>query len=198
MKTLLLLLSLCPFFAFSQIQGIVTEKGSQEPIFGAKIYASGGGRAVSDIDGSFTINAVSYPDTLITSAATFENDTLIVSASGSVTIILQKPVELKTVVVTAGRRGQDIENVPISMEILTTELIDNKGLSNLEEAVDQSPGVYAMDGQVSIRGGSGFAYGAGSRVLLLWNGMPILSFGKVTHLHTPLAEQQILHWKNRL
>ena len=32
-----------------------------------------------------------------------------------------------------------------------------------------------MDGQVSIRGGSGFAYGAGSRVLLLWNGMPLLS-----------------------
>ncbi|NRA13748.1 MAG: TonB-dependent receptor, partial [Crocinitomicaceae bacterium] len=37
------------------------------------------------------------------------------------------------------------------------------------------PGVYTMDGQVSIRGGSGFAYGAGSRVMLLWNGMPILS-----------------------
>jgi iron complex outermembrane receptor protein len=32
-----------------------------------------------------------------------------------------------------------------------------------------------MDGQVSIRGGSGFAYGTGSRVLLLWNGMPLLS-----------------------
>ena len=61
------------------------------------------------------------------------------------------------------------------MEILKPELIDNKGLANLEEAVDQSPGVYAMDGQVSIRGGSGFAYGAGSRVLLLWNGIPIIS-----------------------
>ena len=32
-----------------------------------------------------------------------------------------------------------------------------------------------MDGQVSIRGGGGFAYGAGSRVLLLWNGIPMMS-----------------------
>jgi iron complex outermembrane receptor protein len=61
------------------------------------------------------------------------------------------------------------------MEIIKPELINNKGFSNLEQAVDQSPGVYAMDGQVSIRGGGGFAYGAGSRVALLWNGVPIMS-----------------------
>jgi iron complex outermembrane receptor protein len=61
------------------------------------------------------------------------------------------------------------------MEIIKPELINNKGFSNLEQAVDQSPGVYAMDGQVSIRGGGGFAYGAGSRVALLWNGVPMMS-----------------------
>ena len=61
------------------------------------------------------------------------------------------------------------------MEIIKPELINNKGFSNLEQAVDQSPCVYAMDGQVSIRGGGGFAYGAGSRVALLWNGVPMMS-----------------------
>jgi iron complex outermembrane receptor protein len=61
------------------------------------------------------------------------------------------------------------------MEIIRPQLIDNKGITDLEQAVDQTPGVFTMDGQVSIRGGSGFAYGAGSRVLLLWNGMPLLS-----------------------
>lgn len=175
MKTLLLLLILCPFFAFSQIQGTVVEKGTQEPIFGAKVYSSNGGGAVTDINGVFIINSTSFPDTLITRAATFEEDTIIVAFPRVIEIVLQKPMELKTVVVTAGRRGQDIEDVPISMEILPAELIDNKGLTNLEDVVAQSPGVFTMDGQVSIRGGSGFAYGAGSRVLLLWNGIPILS-----------------------
>jgi iron complex outermembrane receptor protein len=61
------------------------------------------------------------------------------------------------------------------MEIIRPGMIDNKGITDLEQAVDQSPGVFAMDGQVSIRGGSGFSYGAGSRVLLLWNGVPLLS-----------------------
>ncbi|XOV66405.1 MAG: TonB-dependent receptor [Fluviicola sp.] len=175
MKTLLLLLLLCPFVASSQINGKVVERGTNEPIFGAKVYSSQGGGAISDIDGVFTINTTQFPDTLITRASTYENDTTIVIAPGNIEIKLAKPQELKTVVVTSGRRGQDIENVPISMEILTPELIDNKGLANLEDAVAQSPGVYTMDGQVSIRGGSGFAYGAGSRVLLLWNGIPILS-----------------------
>src|SRR5690606_10984138 len=67
------------------------------------------------------------------------------------------------------------EEVTISMDVLRPELIDNKGFRDLEDAIGQTPGVHTMDGQVSIRGGSGFAYGAGSRVMLLWNGMPLLS-----------------------
>ena len=83
--------------------------------------------------------------------------------------------DTRTIVVSASKRKQKIEEVPVSMEVLRPQLIDHKGITDLEQAVDQTPGVYTMDGQVSIRGGSGFAYGTGSRVLLLWNGMPLLS-----------------------
>ena len=75
----------------------------------------------------------------------------------------------------AARFEKNIEEVSISMEVLRPALIANKGLVNLEQAVNQSPGVFTMDGQVSIRGGGGYAYGAGSRVLLVWNGVPLLS-----------------------
>lgn len=175
MKFLLLLLFLYPCVSWSQVEGTIIEKETSEPIYGAKIVASTGEKALSDLEGNFTITPASYPVTLVISAQTFDTDSLIVERAGKIQIRLGKPQELTTVVVTSGRRGQDVEDVPISMEILKPELIDNKGLANLEEAVDQSPGVYAMDGQVSIRGGSGFAYGAGSRVLLLWNGIPIIS-----------------------
>ena len=176
MRYLSLLLFLVPFFIFSQVTGTVTEKVSKDPVYGAKIRASTGEKVLTDVDGKFTLTLSSYPTTLIISAQTLLNDTIVVTASGNISIILSSPVqEIKTVVVTSGRRDQDIEDVSISMEILKPELIDNKGVANLEEAVAQSPGVYTMDGQVSIRGGSGFAYGAGSRVMLLWNGMPILS-----------------------
>ena len=176
MRYLSLLLFLFPFFIFSQVTGTVIEKVSKDPVYGAKIRASTGEKVLTDVDGKFTLMPSLYPTTLIISAQTLLNDTIVVTASGNIPIILSSAVqEIKTVVVTSGRRDQDIEDVSISMEILKPELIDNKGVANLEEAVAQSPGVYTMDGQVSIRGGSGFAYGAGSRVMLLWNGMPILS-----------------------
>jgi iron complex outermembrane receptor protein len=86
-----------------------------------------------------------------------------------------KTQDEKTVYVRAARFEKNIEEVSISMEVLRPALIANKGLANLEQAVNQSPGVFTMDGQVSIRGGGGYAYGAGSRVLLVWNGVPMLS-----------------------
>ncbi len=86
-----------------------------------------------------------------------------------------KTQDEKTVYVRAARFEKNIEEVSISMEVLRPALIANKGLVNLEQAVNQSPGVFTMDGQVSIRGGGGYAYGAGSRVLLVWNGVPLLS-----------------------
>lgn len=176
MKHMLLLFLSLPLACLSQVTGIIEDGQSKDPIFGAKIMASTGEKVLSDIDGSYSISPSSYPATLIIVAQTYVNDTIVVEGPGELNIKMNPPTQdLSTVVVSAGRRDQDIEDISISMEIIRPELFDNKGLANLEEAIDQSPGVYAMDGQVSIRGGSGFAYGAGSRVLLLWNGMPLLS-----------------------
>ena len=176
MKHTLLLLLLLPLPLFSQISGLVLEAENNEPVYGAKVIASTGEKVLTDFDGKFEFTPANYPVTLIISAQTLMTDTFVVEKAGKLTVKMNPAVQqMKTVVVAAGRRQQEIEDVPISMEIIRPELFENKGLQNVEQAVDQSPGVFAMDGQVSIRGGSGFAYGAGSRVLLLWNGIPILS-----------------------
>lgn len=176
MKYIFLLLCFCPLFHFSQINGKVISLESNEAVVGAKIVASNGEKVVSDTNGNFTLLALVFPVTLITSYPSLVNDTTIVEKSGSVEINLNIPIKnISSVVVSAGRRSQKVEEVPISMEIIKPALIDNKGITDLEQAVDQCPGVYAMDGQVSIRGGSGFSYGAGSRVMILWNGVPLLS-----------------------
>ncbi len=176
MKNVLLLVCLFPILLQAQITGKVIESDTKEPVVGAKIQASNGERAVTDVDGVFMIKATSFPVTLVTSMNSFLNDTTEMKAAGEVIIYMEVPVKtISAVVVSAGRRQQRVEDVPVSMEIIKPTLIDHKGITDLEQAVDQSPGVYTMDGQVSIRGGSGFAYGTGSRVLLLWNGMPLLS-----------------------
>ena len=173
---ILLLLLFIPIGFIAQISGIVIEKSTNTPIVGAKITASDGVKAISDFDGKFKLNSKKLPVTIITSMMQFLNDTITVYKVEEIVIKMgEQTKDLETVVVSAGRRKQAIEEVPVSMEIIRPQLIDNKGITDLEQAVDQTPGVFTMDGQVSIRGGSGFAYGTGSRVLLLWNGMPLLS-----------------------
>jgi iron complex outermembrane receptor protein len=177
MKSIILLLLLfIPIGFIAQISGIVIEKSTNTPIVGAKITASDGAKAISDFDGKFKLNSQKFPVTIITSMMQFLNDTITVNKVEEIVIKMgEQTKDLATIVVSAGRRKQAIEEVPVSMEIIRPQLIDNKGITDLEQAVDQTPGVFTMDGQVSIRGGSGFAYGTGSRVLLLWNGMPLLS-----------------------
>ncbi len=181
MKKALLLLFLIPTILFSQnITGKIIDQTTQEPIPFARISASNGIKTNATLDGEFSIEANEFPVTLIVQAADFFNDTVVVRNAGAITIEMKTSIlgveqELGPVVIAASRRLQAIEDVPISLEILKPELINNKGITDLEQAIDQVPGAYAMDGQVSIRGGSGFSYGAGSRVLILWNETPLLS-----------------------
>ncbi|MCO5259689.1 MAG: TonB-dependent receptor [Crocinitomicaceae bacterium] len=178
MKYFSALFFMLPTFIFSQISGSVKDKSNKEGLVGAKIFSSNNAHAVTDLDGNFRVvtKEEDFPITLITSLSGYQNDTLVVQQPGEVTINLFETAKtIETVVVTAGRRGQKIEEVTVSMDVLRPDLVDNKGFRDLEDAIDQVPGVQTMDGQVSIRGGAGFAYGAGSRVMVLWDGMPLVS-----------------------
>jgi outer membrane receptor protein involved in Fe transport len=175
-KIILSIFFFIPLFYFAQVKGTVVDRATNSPLIGAKLIASDGNKTLSDYEGKFELDCKNFPVTIVVSLLQYVTDTIMFEKAGELTIKLGEPEkDLDMVVVSAGRRKQAIEEVPVSMEIIRPQLIDNKGITDLEQAVDQTPGVFTMDGQVSIRGGSGFAYGAGSRVLLLWNGMPLLS-----------------------
>jgi iron complex outermembrane receptor protein len=161
---------------FAQISGVVIDKESQSVIPQVSVKSSENEKVETNAYGTFSIPVAKLPVTLYFQKKGYEFDSILVQqreyVSMSLSLLSQ---DVKTVVVTTGKRNQNIEEIPISIEILKPALIANKGFTNLEQAVNQSPGVFTMDGQVSIRGGGGYAYGAGSRVMLLWNGIPMLS-----------------------
>ncbi len=159
------------------IRGTVLDKNSNEPILSAKIESSEGQKTIADFEGRFTMNVNKFPVTLTFSMTGFNNQVLTLNAPTDNLVIkmVSSDYQTGTVVVSASRRQQDIEEVPMSMDVLKADFLDSKGFSNLEDAVESTPGVTTMDGQVSIRGGAGYAYGVGSRVMLLWNGLPLLS-----------------------
>ena len=82
---------------------------------------------------------------------------------------------LGLVVVSAGRFEQDASEVTVSLEVLKPALVENKATTTLETAIEQTPGVSLVDGEPQIRSGSGFSYGAGSRVMVLVDDLPVLS-----------------------
>ena len=178
MRYLLVFILFCCQTLWSQtLQIEVLDAQTNARIEDASITVKGS-TPIQSQNGFFSFTPASLPIQLLIKAPFYISDTIILQEVPStlLKVVLQAQVQdQKTVVVSAGKRRQAIEDIPVSMEIIRPQLIDNKGITDLEQAVDQTPGVYTMDGQVSIRGGSGFAYGTGSRVLLLWNGMPLLS-----------------------
>jgi iron complex outermembrane receptor protein len=177
MKFISLLSFILPFLTFGQLQGKVTIAEFPDAVFPITLKLSNGLITSPDKTGQFFFTTSLDKGTITWGHPSIETDSMVFNSNKEpLNIVVKLKInQLSGIVVSAGKRAQKIEEIPISMEILKPTLIDNKGITDLEQAVDQSPGVYAMDGQVSIRGGSGFAYGAGSRVLLVWNGLPLLS-----------------------
>ncbi len=81
---------------------------------------------------------------------------------------------LEAATVTASKFSQSLAESTISIDILRPELIEGNSPSSVESILNKSPGLTMIEGQANIRGGSGFSYGAGSRVLLLVDNMPAL------------------------
>jgi iron complex outermembrane receptor protein len=82
---------------------------------------------------------------------------------------------LNQVVVSGSRYEKSAAEETVSIEVLGTSLFKNTNAIDLADAVQKTPGVNVVDGQATIRGGTGFSYGAGSRVLILVDDLPILS-----------------------
>jgi len=159
MKYLLLIALLGAFspLLFCQIEGTIKDSETATPVSGASITTSEQFTTTSTGSGEFSLAVNRFPVTIITSAKGYPNDTTIVFSPTHQLIIALGAVTktMEAVVITAGRRAQKVEEVTISMEVLKPALINNKGITSLDQAVNQSPGVFAMDGQVGIRGGGG-------------------------------------------
>ncbi len=87
----------------------------------------------------------------------------------------QSAIQSEQVVVTAGKREQSLEDVPVSVSVLGASEIRERNSTSLEDALRYVPGVNMTGTQVNIRGSSGYSLGAGSRVLMLLDGIPFLA-----------------------
>ena len=177
----IVIITFCNLTLSSQtIIGEITDANNNEELIGVNIILENGGGTSTDVFGKYTLSTnegtqkvtfkyIGYKDIV-------KEITLAINENKTINISLESSSEqLSTVVVSAGRFEQKIEEITVSMEVLKPTLIENKNTTQIETAIDQVPGVNITDGQANIRGGSGWSFGAGTRVLVMVDDMPLIS-----------------------
>lgn len=82
---------------------------------------------------------------------------------------------LDEVVISAGKYEQKLSEVTVSLEVIKARQLSNQNIVSLDHILEKTSGISILDGQPSIRGGSGYSYGAGSRVMMLVDDLPMIS-----------------------
>jgi len=94
------------------------------------------------------------------------------------------------VVVTSSRKEQDILESPFTVSAIGAREIASKAVVSMVDVLEYEPGVSTVKGQLNLRGTSGYTLGAGTRSLLLLDGIPMLGSagGNVTWSTVPTSE----------
>jgi hypothetical protein len=71
-------------------------------------------------------------------------------------------LSLEQVVVSADRMEQKRSDLTVTMDVIKSEYLYRTHITDAQELITKTPGIEVLDGQASIRGGSGFSYGVGS------------------------------------
>ena len=151
--------------SFSQvISGKVLDKKTNEPLIGVNIILSNVNGTTTDLNGQFEISLKAQEEIITFKYIGYKTISKVLSDIDdlrNLEILMKSDVQLvSTVVVSAGKFEQKIEEITVYMEVISPSLIENKNTTNIQTAMDQIPGVNITDGQANIRGGSGWSYGA--------------------------------------
>lgn len=183
---MLILLSLLFTTSWGQtVKGYIYDEVSNESIPGVSVFYKDKDNTlgtISDIEGFYEIAVPAGGVTLSFSYLGYElqNIPLVMTRNQSRTINVYLKVQsnlMDEVVVSVGRYEQKMSEITVSMELLKAADIARQAPTDLTAVLTTLPGVDVTDRQPSIRGGSGWTYGVGSRSLIMVDGMSVLTPG---------------------
>ena len=162
------------------IKGNVTDASTGDQLVGVNVIIDSTTGISTDVAGNFRIKLPegNYELTFTYIGYKSQVKKVLLNPGDTITLnvkLSQETVELEMAVVSAGKFEQRLSDVTVSMEVIQPEYIENTNTVNMETVINQMPGVDILDGQPSIRGGSGYSYGAGSRAMVLVDDLPILT-----------------------
>jgi len=175
----LLLLAPAGLRAQGLIRGSV--RGPQgEPLAGASVFVPGTTlSARTDLTGRFRIPNVPAGDVrLIVGAIGFARVDTTVSLTGGdsttveVTLVFA-PLSLPPVDIVSNKVPHFGDRPPTSVAQVTGQEIQQRAVSTIDEAIEHVPAIQFVNGQINIRGSTGYVQGLNSRVLMTVDGIPM-------------------------
>jgi len=164
----------------SVIIGKVTDNSTLEPLHGVYVIYQKNQGTTTDDSGSFFIKTDSGKLTVMFQFIGYKSISRIVKVAPNDTLIMEVGLDMELkeighIVVSASKTEQKVAELTVSMDIIKSSEFLKTHINDPQELVNKTPGIEVLDGQASIRGGSGFSYGVGSRVLALIDGLPVVA-----------------------
>ena len=176
---LLIVVAPLPLAAQGVVRGTVRDK-DRAPISGASVAIPGTTLSTrTDLQGVYRITNVPPGRVRVYAAALGYGpvDTVVALTGGDSTMIdftlLAAPLALPPVDVVSTKVARFGERPATSVVQVPEHDIDQRAVNTVDEAVDKAAGIQMLNGQINIRGSTGYIQGLNSRVLLLVDGVPM-------------------------
>jgi iron complex outermembrane receptor protein len=183
---------------YGTLEGTVKDSETSQPVVGANVtLRSSFIGAASDSGGRFRITRIPAGTySLVVSMLGYQRTTVegvrvVRGQVGSIEISMRPvPLQSDPVIITANKREQSLQEVPVSVATVTARMIADRNNVTLDDALRYVPGVNVLSDQVNIRGSSGYSRGVGSRVLVLLDGLPYITgdTGEINWESIPMFE----------
>ena len=146
-------------FAFSvhaqtvQIKGKVLEKASKEGVFNALVEGPGAARAITDVDGNFSLMVAAFPVDLSVSAFGYEKRTLTVLNTSQKLEVFLSPnsVVLEDALIVASKISEKQKQSPITVEALDIVSIKEAAAPSFYEALGNMKGVDLTSASIGFK-----------------------------------------------
>ncbi len=175
-----------------ELSGIVKESDNGDPVSSVAVKYEKGKGVITDAVGKYVLSLPAGDYEVAFSAIGYKTQkqkvTLKAGDKQKLDIKLKSDVFKLNEVVSVSQYKKNAAKETVSTSVISKDQIKNTNSNDLGEVVNKTSGVLVQDGQISIRGGSSYAYGVGSRTAVLTDGISLSSadLGQSQNTFVPL------------
>ena len=159
----------------AELSGTVKEEETGEALAGASVKYQKSRGAITDAVGKYVISLPAGEYEISFSSIGYKTQrqkvTLTAGEKQTLDSVLKGDVFKLNEVVSVSQYKKNSAKETVSIAVVGKDQIQRTNSNDVGEVVNKVPGVLVQDGQISIRGGSSYSYGVGSRTSLLVDGL---------------------------